>query len=160
MSQAMGVGARAPSFSLPSQNGTKVSLEALLARGPVVLFFYPKDETSGCTAEACAFRDHYDAFQEAGASVVGVSDDSVASHRRFAERHGFPFVLLSDAGGALRKVYGVPRSMGGLLKGRTTYVIDTAGVVRHVFTSLIDATRHIDEALQVVRTLASGAQAL
>jgi peroxiredoxin Q/BCP len=154
MSGAIDAGARAPSFSLPSQNGTEVSLEALLGRGPVVLFFYPKDETSGCTAEACAFRDHYDAFQEAGASVVGVSDDAVASHRRFAERHGFPFALLSDAGGALRKAYGVPRAMGGLLKGRTTYVIDRGGVVRYVFTSLINATRHVEEALRVVRALA------
>jgi peroxiredoxin Q/BCP len=113
---------------------------------PVVVFFYPKDDTPGCTAEACSFRDRYEAFAEAGAEVVGISSDSPESHRRFAARHGLPFLLLSDADGAARSAYGVPRTLG-LLPGRVTYVIDAQGVVRHIFNSQFRPARHIEEAL-------------
>src|SRR5690348_6420128 len=101
------VGDQAPEFTMPAQTGEQVSLRELLGRGPVVLYFYPKDETPGCTAEACGFRDSYEAFKEAGAEVVGVSSDSVTSHETFATKHQLPFVLLADAGGELRKRYGV-----------------------------------------------------
>ncbi|MEZ4453728.1 MAG: peroxiredoxin [Nannocystaceae bacterium] len=146
------VGQSAPEFSLLDQDGNSVTLAALRVRGPVVVYFYPKDETPGCTAEACSFRDHYAAFTDAGAQVVGISSDTVDSHKAFAEHHRLPFVLLSDPGGQVRKRFGVPKTLG-LLDGRVTYVIDRGGVVRHVFSSQLRAKRHIQEALAVVQSL-------
>jgi peroxiredoxin Q/BCP len=143
------VGDTAPDFTLPSQTGEPVRLRDLLSRGAVVLYFYPKDETPGCTREACSFRDSYEAFSDAGAEVVGVSSDSVTSHRAFAEHHDLPFVLVSDPDGKLRKQYGV-RSTLGILPGRVTFVIDREGVVRQVFSSQVDAQRHVREALAIL----------
>lgn len=148
------VGDVAADFTLPSQSGEMVSLHQLLAEKAVVLYFYPKDETPGCVAEACAFRDSYDVFRSAGAEVVGISSDSVTSHEAFASRHGLPFVLLSDRGGKVRKRYGVRPTLG-LLPGRVTYVIDRQGVVRHVFSSQLDAERHVPEALATLDQIAS-----
>ncbi len=150
MAKGIEPGDRAPVFALPSQDGSTVALDDLLKKGPVVVFFYPKDETMGCTAEACAFRDSYDVFQEAGATVVGISSDDTKSHRRFADKHGFPFLLLSDTDGAVRRSFGVPKTLG-LLPGRSTYVIDPKGVVRHVFHSQLQAKQHVNEALSAVR---------
>lgn len=150
-------GTRAPDFALPDQTGRTVRLSDLLGQGPIVLYFYPKDNTKGCTAEACAFRDHYHAFKEAGAEVVGVSTDGEASHRGFAEQHNLPFILLSDEGGAVSKLYGA-RALFGLVTGRVTFVIDESGTVRHTFNSMFGATRHVDEALGVVRRLQQEAQ--
>jgi peroxiredoxin Q/BCP len=146
------VGDVAPDFTLPDQAGTPVRLRDLVGRKTLVLYFYPKDETPGCTIEARAFRDSYDAFTAAGAEVVGVSSDSVASHRRFARHHALPFLLLSDRGGAVRKLYGVEQTLG-ILPGRVTYVIDTAGVVRHLYSSQLRVTRHSRESLDAVRAL-------
>jgi peroxiredoxin Q/BCP len=144
------VGDKAPNFTLPKQDGSTVTLEELLARGAVVLYFYPKDDTPGCTAEACSFRDAYEDFKDAGAEVVGISSDSAGSHKAFADRHRLPFVLVSDQGGKVRKLYGVPSTLG-LLPGRVTYVIDAGGVVRHVFNSQLNATKHVTEALDVLK---------
>jgi peroxiredoxin Q/BCP len=144
------VGDVAPDFTLPDQSGTPVRLRDLVGRKSVVLYFYPKDETPGCTIEARAFRDSYDAFTAAGAQVVGVSSDTVASHRRFAQHHDLPFLLLSDRDGAVRELYGVERTLG-ILPGRVTYVIDSDGVVRHVYASQLRVTRHTREALDAVR---------
>ena len=154
MAESLHVGEKAPEFELSSQSGEKVSLAKLREKGPVVVYFYPKDETMGCTAEACAFRDSYDAFQKAGASVVGISDDSVASHQGFASHHGLPFLLLSDEGGSVRKSYRVPKSLLGMLPGRSTYVVDKDGLVQHVFHSALGFTKHVDEAIEVVKKLA------
>jgi peroxiredoxin Q/BCP len=143
------VGERAPDFALPDANGREVSLAGFRGR-PVVLYFYPKDDTPGCTKEACSFRDQYQDFRDAGAEVIGVSSDSSDSHRRFAERHRLPFTLLADQGGRVRKLYGVPATLG-LLPGRVTFVIDAEGVVRHAFNSQLAATRHVEEALDVLR---------
>jgi len=142
------VGDVAPDFSLPDQAGTPVRLGDLVGQKTVVLYFYPKDETPGCTIEARAFRDSYEQFSAQDAQVVGVSSDSVRSHRRFAQRHHLPFLLLSDADGAVRRLYGVAKTLG-LLPGRVTYVIDRTGVVRHVYSSQLRATRHPREALMV-----------
>ena len=147
------VGDTAPDFTLPDATGKDISLAALRGR-PVVLYFYPKDDTPGCTKEACTFRDQFEDFREAGAEVVGVSSDSSESHKKFATRYKLPFTLLSDRGGKVRKLYGVPATLG-LLPGRVTFVIDAGGVVRHVFNSQLDATRHVSEALGVLQ--ASGA---
>jgi thioredoxin-dependent peroxiredoxin len=150
---AIQVGDRAPDFTLPSQTGQQVSLAEFRGTKAVVLFFYPKDGTAVCTKEACSFRDAYEDFVRAGASVIGVSSDSAESHRVFANGHRLPFTLLSDADGTLRKAFGVPRSLG-LIPGRVTYVIDKDGVVRHIFSALFAADRHVAEALAVVRQLA------
>jgi len=148
------VGDRAPDFTLPEQTGKPVQLRDLVGRGTVVLYFYPKDETPGCTLEARAFRDSYDRFTAAGAEVVGISSDSVASHRRFAARQGLPFLLLSDRDGTVRQLYGVEKTLG-ILPGRVTYVIDQAGVVRHVYSSQLRATRHSGEALAALQSLSA-----
>lgn len=152
MADTLAVGSRAPDFTLPDHTGAPVTLSALLERGPVVLYFYPKDETLGCTMQACEFRDKHQRFTTAVATVVGVSDDSVESHRSFAEHHGLPFVLLSDGNGQVRSLYGVKKVLG-LLPGRVTFVIDEKGTVRHVYTSAIHARRHVEEALRVVESL-------
>jgi peroxiredoxin Q/BCP len=149
---AVGVGATAPDFTLPDRNGKPVRLSEFRGKKAVVLYFYPKDDTPGCTAESCSFRDQYQDFQDAGAEVVGVSSDGEASHTKFADKHRLPFVLLSDRGGAVRKQYGVPATLG-LLPGRVTFVIDRGGVVRHVFNSQFQATKHVAEALAALKTL-------
>lgn len=146
------VGDAAPDFTLPSQSGEPVSLSDYQGKRVVVLYFYPKDNTRGCTAEACAFRDSHEVFTEAGAEVIGVSSDSVASHEKFAGRHQLPFVLVSDQDGALRKRYGVPTALG-VLPGRVTYVIDREGIVRHVFSSMMNIDKHVNDALAVVKQL-------
>jgi thioredoxin-dependent peroxiredoxin len=146
------VGDHAPDFTLPDQTGKPIRLSNLLREHAVVLYFYPKDETQGCTAEACSFRDSYEVFKEAGAEVVGVSSDSVESHESFAAHHRLPFVLLSDEGGALRKLYGVPTTMG-MFPGRVTYIIDRDGIVRHIFSSQIQFNRHVIEALNTIQAM-------
>lgn len=151
------VGDRVPSFTLPDQNGNPFRLEDALAKGPLVLFFYPKDDTPICTAEACSFRDASADFLAAGAVVAGVSSDDSASHRRFAEKHNLPFPLLADEGGALRRKLGVPRAMLGMLESRVTYVIDQKGILRHRFEAMLRANKHVDEALVTVRALQKGA---
>ena len=142
-------GDRAPDFALPDASGKEVRLADLRGK-PVVLYFYPKDDTPGCTKEACSFRDQYEDFRDAGAAVIGVSSDSGESHRKFTEKYKLPFMLLSDRGGAVRKLYGVPATLG-LLPGRVTFVIGADGVVRHVFNSQLAATRHVEEALVALR---------
>ena len=146
------VGERAPDFTLPDQDGAEVSIETLRQEGCVVVYFYPKDDTPGCTAQACSFRDHFAEFQGAGAQVVGISSDSVASHSAFAERHRLPFPILADVGGRVRAAFGVPKTLG-LLDGRVTFVVDRDGVVRHTFSSQLRARKHIGEALAIVRSL-------
>jgi thioredoxin-dependent peroxiredoxin len=152
MASGIQVGDKAPDFTLPSQSGDQVRLHDRLGERVVVLYFFPKDGTPGCTAEACAFRDSHEVFTDAGAEVIGVSSDSVDSHAAFSGRHGLPFTLLSDQGGQIRKRYGVP-SVLGLLPGRVTYVIDRQETVRLVFNSMTRISHHIDDALDVVRQL-------
>lgn len=152
MARGVQVGEKAPDFTLPSQSGEPVRLHDRLGERVIVLYFYPKDDTSGCTAEACAFRDSHEVFTDAGAEVIGVSSDSVSRHAAFAGRHKLPFTLVSDQGSQVRKSYGVPAVLG-LLPGRVTYVIDRTGTVRHVFNSMTKISRHVEDALKVVRQL-------
>lgn len=147
-------GDQAPDFSLPTATGETFRLSDYRGKRAVVLFFYPKDDTPGCTAEACSFRDQYQDFQDLGAEVVGVSSDSEASHQRFAEKHSLPFPLLADAGGRLRKLYQVPRALLGLLPGRVTYVIDKEGTVQYIFDSMSRATDHVAQAREVLQKVA------
>ena len=147
----LAVGDRAPLVAAVDQQGIERRSDQLEDRW-LVLFFYPKDDTPGCTAEACAFRDGYGALQALGAEVWGVSGDDAASHQRFASRHQLPFPLLVDRGNTLRRAFGVP-SVLGLLPGRVTYLIDPAGVIRHLFNNLLDGAAHQREALTVLQRL-------
>ena len=150
----VGVGSKAPDFTLPSQSGEMVSLKEFLDEKLVILYFYPKDDTPGCTKEACAFRDEHEEFGKLDAEVIGVSSDSVESHKRFAEKHNLSFTLLSDEGGKVRRMYGVPNTFG-IFPGRVTYIIDEAGVVRHVFSSQIGAVKHVEGALKSLAAIRS-----
>lgn len=144
------VGDLAPNFERTSSGGETVSLSRFRGKSEVVLFFYPKDNSPVCTAEACAFRDSYERFRDAGAEVIGVSADSDQSHKRFASRHKLPFHLISDPDGSLRALFGVPKTLG-LFPGRVTYLIDREGVVQHVISSQLQASRHVDEMLSKLK---------
>jgi peroxiredoxin Q/BCP len=148
----MNSGDPAPSVTLYLHTGEAVPLANLYRDHVVVLFFYPKDGTAICTKEACAFRDSYEKFLDAGANVVGVSSDSAESHERFADKHRLPFLLATDADGALRKAFGVPKTLG-FLPGRTTYVIDRHGVIRDIFNAQFAADRHVQAALDAINAL-------
>jgi len=145
----LSVGDVAPDFTLLDQRGRPVRLHDLTETKNVALYFYPKDATPGCTIEARSFRDAYTEFAEADTEVVGISSDSVKSHERFAANERIPFLLLSDRDGAVRKLYGVERTLG-VLPGRVTYVIARGGVIRHVYNSQLRVTRHSREALQAL----------
>ncbi|MCG6134359.1 MAG: peroxiredoxin [Nostoc sp. LLA-1] len=147
------VGDTAPDFTLPAQNGATISLRDFRGKQAVVLYFYPKDDTPGCTAESCAFRDQYEVFKTAGAEVIGVSGDSSDSHQKFAAKHNLPFTLLSDKDNQVRKQYGATTAFG-LIPGRVTYVIDQQGVVQYVFDSMLNFKGHVEEALKTLQQLA------
>jgi len=151
-SKTLTVGDKAPPFTLPTADGRQVSMSDYRGRQPVVVYFYPKDDTPGCTAEACAFRDQYEDFKQAGAEVIGISSDAPEAHAKFASKHHLPFLLLSDRDGAVRKAYGVPATLG-LLPGRVTFVIDREGIIRHLFSSQFRATKHVSEAIRALKSL-------
>ena len=146
------VGDRAPDFTLQTQRGENVTLSQFQGKKNVVLYFYPKDETVGCTREACAFRDSYELFTDLGAEVIGVSADSVESHKSFAEHHNLPFTLLSDLDNNVRKLYGATSTLG-MIPGRVTFIIDKKGMVHHVFSSQLQPEKHIEEAREVLKKL-------
>ena len=151
LAQPLGCGDRAPQIALSDQNGIERRSDQLAGKA-LVLFFYPKDDTPGCTMEACAFRDSHADLQALGAEVWGVSGDDAGSHQRFAQRHNLPYPLLVDRGNQLRKAFGVPAVLG-LLPGRVTYVIDGDGVIRYVFNNLLDGPAHRREALDALKRL-------
>ena len=148
---ALSVGDSLPDFSLEDQDGEMRSPTSVRGRW-LVLFFYPKDDTPGCTAEACSFRDNAAVFKNLNAEVWGISGDDGVSHRRFATRHNLEYPLLSDKNNALRRSMNVPKAMG-LLPGRVTYVVDGEGVIRHVFSNLLDGPAHVREAERIISTL-------
>ncbi|MBR8833020.1 MAG: peroxiredoxin [Stigonema ocellatum SAG 48.90 = DSM 106950] len=150
---AIKVGDTAPDFTLPSQNNSPVSLRDFRGKA-IVLYFYPKDDTPGCTIESCAFRDQYEVFKTSGAEVIGVSGDSPDSHQKFAAKHQLPFTLLSDNGDQVRKQYGATAAFG-LFPGRVTYVIDPQGVVQYVFDSMFNFKGHVEEALKTLQQFAA-----
>lgn len=144
MAGPLAAGTPAPEFAAPDQFGKEVRLSHFRGR-PVILYFYPKDESPGCTAEACTFRDQLAGFQQCGALVIGVSTDSVDSHRRFAERYSLPFTLVADVGGSICRAYGVLGSWGSA--ARTTFVLAPDGTIRRVIAPVIPQA-HVAEALQ------------
>jgi peroxiredoxin Q/BCP len=150
---ALKPGDKISSFTLPDQNGKNFDVESLLSKKALVIYFYPKDETAGCTKQACAFRDQYQDFIDAGAEVIGISSDSEESHGSSAVHHNLPFILLSDKGGELRTQFGVPDDLFGLLPGRATYIVDKLGIIRFIFNSQIRIDKHIAESLRVLNEL-------
>jgi len=124
-------GSTVPQFALPDQNGKLFDIASVLGKKNLVIYFYPKDDSPGCTKEACTFRDQYEVFQEADAEIIGISSDDVESHRRFAEKYRLTYTLLSDEDGKVRKLFRVPSDLFGILPGRVTYVINKQGIVVH-----------------------------
>ncbi len=153
MSQ-LSVGDRSPDVTLTADQGAKVKLDQYLGKKTLVVYFYPKDDSPGCTVEACTFRDSYEDFTQAGAEVIGISADGEGSHAAFKSKHGLPFVLLTDADGSAAKAFGVKKTLG-LIAGRVTFVIDKTGVVRHRFDSLLKVKEHVEQALSLVKSLES-----
>ncbi len=149
MSQKIETGNQVPEFSLPDQNGNIFNSTTLHGIKHVI-FFYPKDESPGCTKEACSFRDAYQDFQQAGAEVVGISSDEVRAHQSFISNHNLPYTLLSDTDKKVRKQFGVPGSLFGLIPGRVTYIIDSKGIVQHIFNSQLNTEGHIKKAIEIV----------
>jgi thioredoxin-dependent peroxiredoxin len=142
------VGDKVPSFQLQDQHGKVFDSHSVLGKQPLVIYFYPKDETRTCTAEACSFRDNFEAFTQKGVLVIGISADDVASHKKFAEHHRLPFTLLADTKNEVRKLFGVPKKL--FIPGRVTYIVDKQGVIIHTFNSFMDGEKHVTEALQAL----------
>jgi len=150
---AIQIGDKCPSFQLPNQRGENVNIDDLIGEKLLVIYFYPKDETAGCTAEACSFRDSYEDFTSMGCEVIGISSDSISAHEQFASRHRLNFTLLADTKKEVRKLFGVPSNLFGLVAGRVTYVIDKKGIVNSIHNSQTNPTGHIDAAKQAIKTL-------
>lgn len=147
-------GDKAPLFSLKNQKDQEVQVSSYIGKHALVIYFYPKNFTPGCVAEACSFRDHFEEFTDAGAIVIGISSDTVSSHARFAKKYNLPFITLSDKGGKVKKKYGVKSNFMGLLPGRETFVIDKKGIIRMRFNSMM-ASKHIPEALLIVNKISN-----
>ena len=153
LSKPVKVGDMAPNFTLFSETGEPVELQNYFGMKPIVLFFYPKDNTTICTKEACHFRDYHGEFKKiSDAEVIGISSDSIDSHKQFSDSYNLPFMLLSDPDDEVRKKYGVPKTLG-ILPGRVTYVIDKEGIIRHIFSSQLNYKAHVDEALTALKEI-------
>lgn len=146
------VGDKIPKFTAKDTYGNDFDSQEIIGKKPLVIYFYPKDNTPGCTAQACSFRDQYEDFKDLGAEVIGISSDSVVSHQKFTQRFKLPFILLSDSEKKIRKLFGVPAGLFGLLPGRVTYVADKTGTIIMTFDSMM-ATRHIPKALEAIKNL-------
>lgn len=151
---ALGVGDKIPNFSAKDSYGNEFESNSIIGKKTVVLYFYPKDNTPGCTAQACSFRDQYEDFKDLGAEVIGISSDSEVSHQKFTKQYKLPFMLLSDNNKKLRTLFGVKTNLFGLLPGRVTYVIDKNGIIQLVFDSLV-SINHIPKALNSIKKLAA-----
>lgn len=150
----MKVGDRVPDFKAKATNGDDFDSRTLLGQKVVVIYFYPKDNTPGCTTQACGFRDQYQEFKKLGAEVIGISSDSVDSHQKFAQQYHLPFVLLSDEDKKIRTLFSVPSAMLGLFPGRVTYVVDKNGIIQMIYNTMF-AEKHISKALEAVKKIVS-----
>jgi len=146
------VGDKIPNFTLDDQNGNRFSVSDLFGKKAMVIYFYPKDDTPGCTKEACSFRDEFEVFKDLNAEVIGISSDDVNSHKKFSEKYNLPFTLLADINKDVRKKFGVPKSFLGLIPGRVTYITDKNGIVIYIFNSMGGAEKHIEEALIALKS--------
>ncbi len=151
---ALQIGDRIPEFSAKDQNGNPFESASIIGMRPVVIYFYPKDNTPGCTTQACSFRDQYEDFKDLGAEVIGISSDSIDSHEKFSKQFKLPFILLSDADKKIKNLFGVKSNLFGLIPGRVTYVADQNGIIQLIFDSMM-ATNHIPKALEAVRKMIS-----
>jgi len=147
------MGDMVPEFSLQDQDGNIFDIRGVIGKKKLVIFFYPQDGSFGCTREACYFRDLSEAFNEVDALIIGISGQSVESHKDFAQQYNLKYTLLSDIGDKVRKLFGVPSAFLGLIPGRVTYVANQEGKVIYIFNSQLQAERHVDEALKVVLLL-------
>ena len=147
------VGDMIPQFSLPDQDGRIFDISNVIGKKKLVIFFYPQDGSLNCTKEACYFRDMSETFEETDAVIIGISAQSVESHKNFAEANKLNYTLLSDGNNTVRKLFGVPSRAFGLIPGRVTYVADKKGEVVFIIDSQTDTQRHVDEALKIVLVL-------
>lgn len=147
------VGDIIPEFQLLTQDGTNFNSADIVGKQAMVIYFYPKDDTPGCTKEACKFRDEFEVFSDLNTTVIGISSDDVASHKAFAEKYNLPFTLLADTDKEVRKLFGVPGFGAGLIPGRVTYIVDKKGVLQYVFNNMSEAEKHIDKALEILKSL-------
>ena len=150
---ALTIGDNCPDFELNNQFGERIKIKELIGKKTLVIYFYPKDDTPGCTKEACSFRDAYEDFIALNCEVIGISSDSEKAHKKFADKHRLTFQLLSDANKHVRKLFGVPGNLFGLIPGRVTYIIDLEGKIKGVFNSQLDPLGHIAKAMEVVKEI-------
>lgn len=146
------IGDRAPDFTLPSSTGENISLSQFFGKKMVVIFFYPMDESPVCSREAEAFRDKYEAFKELGAEVLGISSQSVGSHKSFSRRHSLPYFLLSDINSGVRRLYGVSSTLG-IVPKRVTFIIDKEGIIKYIFSSQLQPAKHAKQALLALKNV-------
>lgn len=149
---ALQIGDKIPNFTAKDKDGTIFESKSVVGIKPVVFYFYPKDNTPGCTAQACSFRDQYEDFKDLGAEVIGISSDSSASHEKFSKRYRLPFILLSDDKKKIRTLFGVKANLFGLIPGRVTYIVDGNGIIQFIFDSMV-ATNHIPIALKTIKKI-------
>ena len=147
------IGSTIPGFILPDQNGNLFDITTVLGKKNLVIYFYPKDDTPGCTKEACSFRDQFEVFKQENALIIGISGQSVKSHEEFAIKYKLNYTLLSDEGNEVRKLFGVPNTFLGLFPGRVTYIVNKKGKVVYIFNSQTEITKHVDEALRILKLL-------
>ena len=145
------IGDKIPEFKLLNQDGKLINIEKYIGN-PLVIYFYPKDDTPGCTREACSFRDEFHRFSDFGVLVFGISSDSVESHEKFKIKYRLPFDLLADEGNTVRKQFGVPTNLFGMVPGRVTYIVDNQGIIRHIFNNQLNATKHVEESLTIIES--------
>jgi peroxiredoxin Q/BCP len=144
-------GSHIPDFTLPDQNGKMIDIKSFRGKKNLVIYFYPKDDSPGCTKEACSFRDQFEIFRKYNAEIIGISGDGIESHKKFAEKHRLSYILLSDKGNKVRSLFGVPTNLFGLLPGRVTYITNMEGVVIHTFNSQLQTGKHIEEAITALK---------
>lgn len=147
------IGDKIPPFTLNNQFGESINIDSFIGRKNIVIYFYPKDDTPGCTAEACSFRDSFEEFTNFDCEVIGISSDDEESHRNFATKHRLKFTLLSDSHNIVRKKFGVPTNLFGLLPGRVTYIIDKTGTIQYIFNSQFQASKHISKSLKILEQI-------
>lgn len=152
MRKGLKVGDKLPLFGAKDQNGNDFYINSVLGKKVLVIYFYPKDDTPGCTKQACFLRDQYEEFKTIGAEVIGISGDSIAAHKKFASKYDLPYILLSDPDKILRNLFGVKSNMLGLIPGRVTYIVDKEGVVQMIFEDM-NATNHLDRTVEKVKSL-------
>ena len=151
--KSLDVGDTIPEFQLLTQEGANFNSSDIVGKQAIVIYFYPKDDTPGCTKEACKFRDEFEVFSDLNATVIGISSDDVASHKAFAEKYNLPFILLADTDKKVRNLFGVPSFGAGLIPGRVTYIVDKKGVLQYVFNNMSEPEKHIEKSLEILKSL-------